>query len=264
MELPEKKYLPNIKQVIGVISGKGGVGKSTIAVLLAQALANDGKNVGILDADITGPSIPRLLGIETMKAESDGNRLFPILNEDGIAILSINLFNEAEDSPVIWRGPLLGKAIEQFWGDAEWGSLDYLIIDFPPGTSDISLTAFQTIPLSGVVVVTTPQEYVSMIVRKSINMAGLLNTPVLGVVENMKSLVCPRCGEIISLFDDHGDSADKRLGVPVLASLPWHKEVVTAKSIHWNALPETIRKDALRMAKETELALASVQKANKA
>lgn len=256
MELPRKKQLPNIQQVIGIMSGKGGVGKSTVAVLLAQALASSGKNVGILDADITGPSIPRLLGIEAFKAESDGKTLFPVLNEDGIAVLSINLFNETEDQPVIWRGPLLGKAIEQFWGDAEWGSLDYLIIDFPPGTSDISLTAFQTIPLSGTVVVTTPQEYVSMIVRKSINMAGLLNTPVLGVVENMKTLICPKCGESISLFDDHGDGIEKRLGVQVLASLPWHKEVVTAKALHWNALPEAVRQQALSLAANVSKALA--------
>ena len=149
--VPEKKINPKIKRVIGVVSGKGGVGKSTVAVLLAQSLAARELRVGMLDADITGPSLPRLLGVDSFRAESDGSKLFPIVNEEGIRVLSINLFNEREDEPVIWRGPLLGKAIEQFWNDSDWGDLDYLIVDFPPGTSDIALTALQTIPFSGLV-----------------------------------------------------------------------------------------------------------------
>ena len=141
MELvPEKKVNPKIKQVIGVVSGKGGVGKSTVTVLLAQSLAAAGRSVGVLDADITGPSIPRLLGVDTMRGESDGEHLYPIENEEGIRVISINLFNEDEDAPVIWRGPLLAKAIDQFWVDTDWGELDYLIVDFPPGTSDVALS----------------------------------------------------------------------------------------------------------------------------
>lgn len=245
--VPEKKPNPSIKRVIGVVSGKGGVGKSTVAVLVAQALAAKGRKVGILDADITGPSLPRLLGVDSFRAESDGEKLLPIINEEGIKLLSINLFHEDESAPVIWRGPLLGKAIEQFWTDSNWGELDFLIVDFPPGTSDIALTAFQTIPFAGVVVVATPQDYVSMIVRKSVRMAEMLKTPVLGVVENMRSLVCPKCGEEIQLFDDGAARSAERLGLPLIASLPWRREVAQAKSLRWSELPEEVRKDAAKI-----------------
>ncbi|MGA2547848.1 MAG: P-loop NTPase [Rectinemataceae bacterium] len=254
--VPEKKLNPKIKIVIGVVSGKGGVGKSTVAVLLAQALAARGGKVGMMDADITGPSLPRLLGVDSFRAESDGHLLFPIVNEEGIKVLSINLFNENEDEPVIWRGPLLGKAIEQFWGDADWGDLDYLIVDFPPGTSDIALTAFQTIPFAGVVVVGTPQDYVSMIVTKAVKMAAMLKTPVLGIVENMRMMICPACGKEVKLFDD--GSGEKRLGLPLLASLPWRKEVAQARLLRWIELPEAVRKDADRIAGEVDLALSSL------
>jgi len=255
--VPEKKLIPSIKRVIGVMSGKGGVGKSTVAVLLAQSLAARGRSVGVLDADITGPSLPRLLGVDSFRAESDGHMLFPIVNEEDIKVLSINLFNESEDDPVIWRGPLLGKAIEQFWGDTAWGELDYLIVDFPPGTSDVALTAFQTIPFAGVVVVATPQDYVSMIVMKSVKMASMMNAPVLGIVENMRSLICPGCGEEVKLFDDGGKGGGKHLGLPLIASLPWRKEVAQASSLRWASLSEAARKDADRIAGEVELAVAS-------
>lgn len=258
MELvPEKIINQKIKRVIGVASGKGGVGKSTVAVLVAQSLAAKGRSVGLLDADITGPSIPRLLGVDSFKGESDGTRLYPVVNEEGIAVLSINLFNDAEDDPVIWRGPLLGKALEQFWGDTEWGVLDYLVVDFPPGTSDVVLTAFQRIPFAGIVVVGTPQDYVSMIVSKSVRMAGMLHAPVLGMVENMRSMVCPECGNTVKLFDDGGEDSAKRLGIPLLASLPWRKELVQARSIRWQCLPEPVRKDADRITSEIEMAVAS-------
>ncbi|MCE1196005.1 Mrp/NBP35 family ATP-binding protein [bacterium] len=253
--VPEKKINPNIKKVIGVMSGKGGVGKSTVGVLLAESLAASGRSVGVLDADLTGPSLPRLLGVDNMRGESDGEKLYPIENEEGIKVISINLFNEEEDAPVIWRGPLLAKAVEQFWGDTDWGRLDYLIIDFPPGTSDIVLTALQQIPIDGVVIVGTPQDYVSMIVKKSVRMATMLKAPVLGMVENMRSLICPDCGAEISLFDDGGEDGAKRLGIPLLASLPWRKEVAQAKSIRWSALPEAAKKDADNMAREVEMAL---------
>ncbi len=255
--VPEKKPNPRIKRVLGVISGKGGVGKSTVAVLLAESLAARGRSVGVLDADITGPSMPRLLGVDSFRGESDGKMLFPIVNEEGIKVLSINLFNEEEDAPVIWRGPLLGKAIEQFWTDTDWGDLDYLVVDFPPGTSDVALTAFQTILFDGIVVVGTPQDYVSMIVKKSVRMAGMLSAPVLGIVENMRHMVCPECGKKVALFDDGGEESGKRLGLPLLASLPWRREVAQARSLRWEALPEAARKDADRLASEVETALSA-------
>jgi len=254
--IPEKKSNPKIKRVVGVVSGKGGVGKSTVAVLLAESLAAQGRSVGILDADITGPSMPRLLGVDSFRAESDGHMLFPIVNEEGIKVLSINLFNEKEDEPVIWRGPLLAKAIQQFWEDSDWGDLDYLIIDFPPGTSDVALTALQTIPFAGIIVVGTPQDYVSMIVRKQINMAKMLKAPILGVVENMRTIICPHCGEATSLFDD-GSDMKQALGLPILASLPWRKEIAQARSIRWSAISEVARKEADHFAGEVELALST-------
>lgn len=252
--VPEKIAIPGIKNVIGVMSGKGGVGKSTVAVLLAQALAARGLRVGALDADITGPSLPRLLGIDSFRAESDGTKLIPVINEEGIKTLSINLLHEHEDEPVIWRGPLLAKAIQQFWTDTDWGDLDYLVFDFPPGTSDVVLTSLQTIPFAGMVVVGTPQDYVSMIVRKSVKMAAMLKAPVLGMVENMRSLVCPGCGERVELFDDGGAGAAERLGIPLLASLPWRAEVARARSIRWSALSEAARRDAYTIADAVILA----------
>ncbi|HOI22064.1 Iron-sulfur cluster carrier protein [bioreactor metagenome] len=260
--VPEKKINPKIKRVIGVVSGKGGVGKSTVAVLLAQSLAARELRVGMLDADITGPSLPRLLGVDSFRAESDGSKLFPIVNEEGIRVLSINLFNEREDEPVIWRGPLLGKAIEQFWNDSDWGDLDYLIVDFPPGTSDIALTALQTIPFSGLVVVGTPQDYVSMIVSKSVKMAAMLKAPALGMVENMRTMVCPHCGKETKLFDDGNEGGRARIGLPVLAELPWRKEVAQARSLRWSSLSAEAKKDADTIASGTELALASLKSAS--
>lgn len=263
--VPEKKANPRIKRVIGVISGKGGVGKSTVAVLLAESSAAQGRSVGVLDADITGPSMPRLLGIDTFRAESDEHRLFPVINEEGIKVLSINLFNEHEDEPVIWRGPLLAKAIQQFWEDTEWGDLDYLIVDFPPGTSDVALTALQTIPFAGLVVVGTPQDYVSMIVTKAIKMATMMKVPILGIVENMRTMICPSCGEEVKLFVDEGPAGGNRFGLPLLASLPWRKEVAQARSLRWSALPESVRKDADRMTVEMELSISSlISKSEKA
>ncbi|TFG81155.1 MAG: ATPase, partial [Spirochaetales bacterium] len=184
-----------VKRVIGVASGKGGVGKSTVAVLLAQALAARGRKVGILDADITGPSVPRLLGLDSFRGDFDGQKLVPIMNDDGIKVVSINFYVNDESSPVVWRGPLLSKAIEQFWNDTAWGELDYLIVDFPPGTGDVQITAFNSLPISGVIVAATPQALVSMIVSKAVRMAGMVNAPVLGVVETMASMMCPHCGK---------------------------------------------------------------------
>lgn len=247
--------------MIGVSSGKGGVGKSTIAVLLAEALAARGHRVGLLDADITGPSVPRLMGLSSFRGESDGSMLVPIVSEDGIKVVSINFFVGDENTPVVWRGPLLSKAIEQFWTDVQWGELDYLIVDFPPGTGDIQITAFNKLPVSGVVIATTPQSLVSMIVAKSVKMAGMVDAPVLGVVENMGSMVCPSCGAEHKLFDSlDGSTIEKALGLPVLASLPWRKEIAQARQLRWNDLPEDFRKLADGLASETLLALAAVKK----
>ena len=246
--VPQKIANPRIKQVIGVVSGKGGVGKSTVAVLIAQALAATGEKVGALDADITGPSLPRLFGLDSFRAEAEEGRIIPLESEEGIKLLSINLLSEREDDPVIWRGPLLAKALEQFWTDTEWGDLDYLVVDFPPGTSDVVLTAFQLIPFDGIVVVATPQDYVSMIVRKSIRMAEMLHSPLVGLVENMKTMICPHCGEEIPLFDDGNAPGADRLGLPLLASLAWRPEVVRARSLRWAALPEGLRKQAEQIA----------------
>jgi len=250
-----------VKSVIGVASGKGGVGKSTVAVLLAQALAAQGHKVGLLDADITGPSVPRLLGLSSFRGESDGDMLVPIVSEGGIKVVSINFFVGDEATPVVWRGPLLSKAIEQFWTDVQWGELDYLIVDFPPGTGDIQITAFSKLPVAGVVVATTPQSLVSMIVAKSVKMAGMVDAPVLGVVENMGSMVCPSCGAEHKLFDSlDGSTVEKALGLPVLARFPWRKEVAQARELRWESLPEDVRKLALGLASETLLALAAVKK----
>jgi Mrp family chromosome partitioning ATPase len=250
--VPQKITNSRVKKIIGVASGKGGVGKSTVAVLIAQALAAGGAKVGALDADITGPSLPRLMGLDSFRAGADDGKLLPLENEEGIKLLSINLLNEKEDDPVIWRGPLLAKALEQFWTDTDWGDLDYLIVDFPPGTSDVALTAFQILPFDGIVVVATPQDYVSMIVRKSIRMAEMLNAPLVGLVENMKTMICPSCGKEIPLFDDGGAAGADRLGIPLLASLAWRPEVVRARSLRWKDLPAGMREDANRIARAIE------------
>jgi len=250
-----------VKRVIGVASGKGGVGKSTVAVLLAQALAERGRKVGVLDADITGPSVPRLLGISSFRGDFDGKRLIPVVNDEGIKVVSINFYVNDESTPVVWRGPLMSKAIEQFWNDTEWGELDYLIVDFPPGTGDVQITAFNALPVSGVVVTATPQALVSMIVAKAVRMAGMVNAPVLGVVETMGSMSCPHCGETIELFESlDGATIQEALGLPLLASLPWRKEIARARELRWRELPADIRGLADGLAAETELALAGVKK----
>lgn len=250
-----------VKRVIGVASGKGGVGKSTVAVLLAQALAARGRKVGVLDADITGPSVPRLMGISSFRGDFDGKRLIPVVNDEGIKVVSINFYVNDESTPVVWRGPLMSKAIEQFWNDTEWGELDYLIVDFPPGTGDVQITAFNALPVSGVVVTATPQALVSMIVAKAVRMAGMVNAPVLGVVETMGSMSCPHCGETIELFESlDGATIQEALGIPLLASIPWRKEIAQARELRWSELPTDMRSLADGLAAEAELALASVKR----
>lgn len=216
-----EKEPPKVRKVIGVVSGKGGVGKSLVSGELAVMLSRMGYRVGVLDADITGPSIPRMFGIHD-KALGDGEHIFPAETEKGIEVMSINLMLENDDAPVIWRGPVIAGAVKQFWEDVAWGELDVMIIDMPPGTGDVPLTVFQSIPLDGVVVVSTPQDLVGMIVRKAVNMANMMNIPVLGLVENMSYALCPDCGRRIELFGKSKIAQEAAaLHLPVLAQLPF-------------------------------------------
>jgi Mrp family chromosome partitioning ATPase len=212
--------LNNIRRVIGVISGKGGVGKSLVTSMLAVLMRRRGYKVGILDADITGPSIPKMFGI-TQKAQGNEFGILPQRTRNGINIMSVNLLLDKEDSPVIWRGPMISGTVKQFWTDVLWGDIDILFLDMPPGTGDVPLTVFQSIPLDGVVIVTSPQDLVSLIVRKACNMAESMNIPVLGIVENMSWLRCPDCGRDIRLFGK-GKTHEiaSELGIPVLGSMP--------------------------------------------
>ncbi len=210
----------DIKQVIAVMSGKGGVGKSSVSALLAVGLARRGFKVGILDADITGPSIPKLFGLVD-RPEQFNNYILPVKTSLGLQVISLNLFLPQEDDPVIWRGPILSSAVKQFWTDVAWGKLDYLIVDMPPGTGDVPLTVMQSLPLGGLVVVSSPQDLAMMVVSKTIKMARQAGVPILGLVENMSYLVCPHCGEHIHPFgSSHVREAAGRNGLPLLAVLP--------------------------------------------
>ena len=215
----------NIKNVIGVVSGKGGVGKSLVTSLIASALAKQGKNVGILDADITGPSIPRMFGIEG-KAMGSPDGLLPAVAADGTKVMSTNLLLENDTDPVIWRGPMIAGVVKQFWSDVVWGDIDYLLVDMPPGTGDVPLTVFQSLPVDGIIVVTSPQELVGMIVGKAVQMAQMMNVPILGLVENMSYALCPDCGKHINVFgDSHVDEIGAKYKVPVLAKMPIDPEL---------------------------------------
>ena len=191
----EQNDYSNIHHVIGVMSGKGGVGKSLVCGILAVELARRGARVGILDADITGPSIPRMMGLAGARARGVDELIVPVLTKGGIRVMSANLVLEHESDPVIWRGPVVAGAIKQFWEDCAWGELDYLLVDMPPGTGDVALTVFQSLPVDGVVIVSSPQDLVQMVVGKAVNMAAMMKVPVLGLVENMAYVECPHCGE---------------------------------------------------------------------
>ena len=213
----------DIKKVIGVVSGKGGVGKSFVTASLANEMASKGYRVGILDADITGPSIPRMYGIKG-SATADDNGIYPILTKNDIKIMSINLLLPQEEAPVIWRGPILANMVKQFWTDVIWGELDYLFVDMPPGTGDVPLTVFQSLPVDGIVIVSSPQDLVHMIVRKAYNMAKMMNVPVIGLVENF--VKCPDCGKEIYVFGESKvDAIGAELGVPVIAKMPLEPEL---------------------------------------
>lgn len=219
--LEKPHALSKIKKVIGVVSGKGGVGKSLVTSLSAVESARLGYRTAILDADITGPSIPRSFGL-TEKACGSEEGLYPVKTSTGISVMSLNLLTENETDPVVWRGPMIAGVVKQFWTDVIWGDVDFMFVDMPPGTGDVPLTVFQSIPVDGIIIVTSPQELVSMIVEKAVNMARLMNIPVLGLVENMSYVLCPDCGKKIEIFGKShaGEIADK-YGMNVLGSLPF-------------------------------------------
>ena len=232
----------SVKKVIAVVSGKGGVGKSTVTSMLAVAMARKGKRVGVLDADITGPSAPTAFGVkECQGATVEG--LYPALTRGGIQVMSINLLLDNNTDPVVWRGPVIAGAVKQFWTDVIWENVDYMFVDMPPGTGDVPLTVFQSLPVDGIGIVTSPQDLVSMIVSKAVKMANMMKIPVLGFVENYSYLQCPDCGKKIEVFGKSKlDSVAAEFGLPVLARLPIDPKVAEAFD---NGLMETVNTDAL-------------------
>lgn len=220
--------LSSIKKVIAVVSGKGGVGKSTVTSSLAVAMARRGRKVAVLDADITGPSIPTAFGIhERAMATEDG--IQPAVTSGGIKLMSLNLLTENETDPVIWRGPVIAGVVTQFWTDVVWGDVDYMFVDMPPGTGDVPLTVFQSLPVDGIVVVTSPQDLVSMIVTKAVHMAQMMSIPVLGLIENYSYYQCPDCGAKHAIFgESHLEQEAMQLGLPLLAQLPIDPELAAA------------------------------------
>lgn len=213
--------LSSVKHVIGVVSGKGGVGKSIVTSMLAVAMQRRENHAAILDADVTGPSVPKAFGLHG-KVESTGDALIPLKTKTGIDVMSVNLLLPEETSPVVWRGPVIAGAVKQFWSEVIWDDVDYMFIDMPPGTGDVPLTVFQSIPLDGIIVVTTPQELVSMIVEKAVNMAKLMNIPIVGIIENMSYVKCPDCGKKIEVFGKSTTEAFCREhGIDFLGQIPF-------------------------------------------
>ena len=218
--LAEPNANTHVKKVIAVVSGKGGVGKSTVTSMLAVAMRRLGYKTAILDADITGPSIPRAFGLHEQIVGTDQG-MMPAETADGIKVMSINLMLQNETDPVVWRGPVIGGVVQQFWGDVLWDDVDYMFVDMPPGTGDVALNVFQTLPVDGVIIVTSPQDLVSMVVEKAVKMAKMMNIPVVGLVENMSYLTCPDCGKKIYLFGEgKTQEAADRYGLPLLAKMP--------------------------------------------
>jgi len=223
MEIAKEKLndKSSIKKTIAVMSGKGGVGKSSVTSLLSASLQAKGYRVGILDADVTGPSIPKVFGINEKRVVTTSEGVYPVETSTGVKVVSINLMLEKEDSPVIWRGPLVANAVKQFYTDVVWGELDYLLLDLPPGTGDVPLTIMQSISLDGIVVVSSPQDLVQLIVKKSVNMANMMNIPIIGVVENMSYMECPKCKERLYPFGKSKVAdALEGTGVTLLGQLP--------------------------------------------
>ena len=209
-----------VKKVIAVVSGKGGVGKSTVTAMLAAAVQRRGARAAILDADITGPSIPKAFGVDEC-AGTDESGLYPAVSKTGVQIMSINLLLDNASDPVLWRGPIIAGAVKQFWTDVIWNDVDYMFVDMPPGTGDVALNVFQSLPVDGVIIVASPQELVTMVVEKAVKMAQMMNIPIVGLVENMSYLQCPDCGKKLYLFGEgKTEDASARYGVPLLAKMP--------------------------------------------
>ncbi|MBQ2932095.1 MAG: Mrp/NBP35 family ATP-binding protein [Clostridia bacterium] len=223
--LVPQNSLSSIKKVIGVVSGKGGVGKSLVTSLMAAGMQKEGFRSAILDADITGPSIPKLFGIHD-KASGNEYGILPVVSSKGTKLMSINLLLENDTDPVVWRGPVIGGTVKQFWTDVIWEDIDCMFVDMPPGTGDVPLTVFQSLPVDGIIIVTSPQELVSMIVEKAVKMAKLMNIPILGIVENMSYIECPDCKKKISVFGESKiDETSKTFGIDALGQIPIKSDI---------------------------------------
>ena len=221
----ETNELSNVKKVIGVVSGKGGVGKTLVTSLLAVEARRRDFKTAILDADFTGPSIPKEFGLK-QRATGDEQFIYPVVTKTGIEVMSVNLLLEDEKQPVVWRGPVIAGVVKQFWNEVVWNDVDYMFVDMPPGTGDVPLTVYQSIRLDGIVIVTSPQELVSMIVAKAANMAKMMNIPILGIIENMSYVKCPKCGEEIKIFGEgHTEETAKEFGTTLLAKIPFDSEL---------------------------------------
>ena len=241
--LEDQNVFSSIKHVYGVVSGKGGVGKSFVTGSLAAELSRKGYKVGIMDADITGPSIQKMFGI-TEGALGDANGIYPAQTKGGIKIMSINMLLEDDTTPVIWRGPVLAGVVKQFWTDVIWGELDYLLVDMPPGTGDVPLTVFQSIPVEGIIIVTSPQSLVNMVVQKAYKMAEMMNIDVIGIIENYSYIKCPDCGKHIYVFgESHIDEIAHTMGIPVLGKMPIVPEMAKLSD---EGLFENIRNDMIQ------------------
>ncbi len=236
----ENNPINDVKHIIGVMSGKGGVGKSTISVLLANDLIKKGYKAGILDADITGPSVPRLLGLQDKRATILETGILPVIADNGLKVMSLNFLVDEENTPVIWRGPIIAGTVKQFWTDVLWEDLDYLIVDLPPGTGDVALTVMQVMPLTGVVMVSVPQDMVSMIVAKAINMAKKMNVDVLGVIENMSYIKCPDCDTKIKMYEGDIKTFLDSMNIPLLGELPMTKSIINIANQGINQSEEAI------------------------
>lgn len=227
--LEKPHQMSSIKKVIAVVSGKGGVGKSLVTALMATIMQRAGFKTAVLDADITGPSIPKLFGVNGQSAEADGFGVYPVRSKTGIDLMSINLLLENPSDPVVWRGPVIAGTVKQFWTEVIWENEDIMFIDMPPGTGDVPLTVFQSIPVDGIIVVTSPQELVSMIVEKAVKMSGMMNIPVLGIVENMSYFECPDCHKQHKIYgESHVDDIAKEYGIANVAKLPINSKLAAA------------------------------------
>ena len=242
-----------VRKVIAVVSGKGGVGKSMVSSMLATAFQRKEYRTAILDADVTGPSIPKAFGLKE-HAVGDETSIYPVLSKTGIQVMSVNLLLENETDPVIWRGPVIAGTVKQFWTDVVWSDVDYMFVDMPPGTGDVPLTVFQSLPVDGIVIVTSPQELVSMIVSKAVKMADMMNIPVLGIIENMSYVQCPDCDKKIYIFgESHVEEVANTYGIPVLGKLPMDAKVAAAadagqiEELEGELLPEAVEAIAQKL-----------------